>query len=164
MRLLVAGSLTVALFVVLAIIDGHLTDTGGPGIVPFELAFTSDRAVEILGDWGADGRDDARLSLWLDYAFLVAYAAFWRLAILRVRDALGWRRWPAIAAFPVAAAVFDALENAALLATIEQGGDQPWPALAGAFACVKFALLTPATLYAIAGAVALVARRRRAAP
>ena len=157
----ILGLTTLAFFVVLGIIDQSLRDTGGPGIVSFEVEFTSDNARETLEAWGEDGQADARLSLWLDYGFLVAYAAFFSLAILALVDALGWRRWEFLAAFPLIAAVCDAIENGALLLTIGQDGDQPWPFIAGVFASIKFLFLTPAQIFVLVGFVVWLIRRVR---
>lgn len=157
----ILGLATLGLFVVLAVIDQSIRDTGGPGIVSFEVEFTSDNARETLEQWGEDGRADARLSLWLDYGFLVAYAAFFSLAVLALVDALGWRRWEFLAAFPLVGAVCDAIENGALLLTIGQDGDQPWPFIAGVFASIKFLALTPAQLFVLVGFVVWLIRRRR---
>ena len=112
------GFAAVALFVALSVLDGRLHETGGPGIIPFELAGELARAREILADWGAAGRDTARLSLWLDFAFLVAYGGFLALAATAARDMAlrrGWRRLAAarglVVALPVGAAALDVLEN-----------------------------------------------------
>ena len=158
------GLATLVLFVVLGIIDEEIKESGGPGIVSFEVEFTSENARETLAQWGEDGRDSAKLSLWLDYLFLVAYAAFFSLAVVAVCEALDWRRWTFLATFPLIAAVCDAVENANLLLTIGQDGAQPWPLLAGVFALVKFATLTPAQVFVLVGLVVWLVRRRRRAP
>ena len=155
------GLASLGLFVVLGLIDARLRDTGGPGIVPFEVEFTSDNARETLARWGEDGRGDAQLSLWLDYAFLVAYAAFFSLAVTKLCQALEWPRWEPLALFPLGAAVCDAIENAALLLAIGRDGDQPFPLVGGVFAAVKFALLTPAQLFVLVGFVVWLSRRAR---
>ena len=160
-NLWILGLVTLALFVVLAVIDADIKESGGPGIVSFELEFTSENAREALRQWGDDGRDSAKLSLWLDFAFLVAYAAFFSLAVAAVCEALGWRRWLSLATFPLIAAVCDAVENVNLLLAIGQDGDQPFPFLAGVFALIKFATLTPAQLLALAGLVVWLIRRAR---
>jgi hypothetical protein len=75
--------------------ENRMKDTGGPGIVPFELTGGQDRADEILSEWGEDGRDAARESLWIDFAFLLAYGTFLTLALAAMRDRArerGWRR------------------------------------------------------------------------
>jgi hypothetical protein len=160
-NLWILGLVTLALFVVLGVIDEDIKESGGPGIVPFEVEFTSENARETLAEWGAEGRDSAKLSLWIDYAFLVAYAAFFSLAVVALCEALGWRRWAFLATFPLIAAVCDAIENANLLLAIGQDGDQPFPLLAGVFALVKFATLTPAQVFCVVGLVALLIRRAR---
>ena len=155
------GLLTLGLFVLLAVIDEQIKETGGPGIISFEVEFTSDNARETLAAWGEDGRSDAKLSLWLDYPFLIAYAAFFSLAAVALIEALGWRRWEFIATLPLAGAVCDAIENAGLLMTIGQDGDQPWPLIGGVFAAIKFLLLTPAQLFVLVGFVVWLTRRGR---
>ncbi len=92
--LALAGLTSVALLVVLSVLDRRLQQTGGPGIVPFEVAGDLTRAQGILADSGSAGRDTARLSLWLDFAFLVAYGGFLTLAATAARDMAlrrGWR-------------------------------------------------------------------------
>lgn len=79
--------------IVLLALDGRMYDAGGPGIVGFELAGSVDRSREVLVEWGWDGRDAARLSLWLDYAYLVVYGAFWALAAAAIRDLARRQGW-----------------------------------------------------------------------
>ncbi|HEX2194221.1 MAG TPA: hypothetical protein VHK63_04580, partial [Candidatus Limnocylindria bacterium] len=93
---------TVLLGAVLVALDARLWDEGGPGIVGFELAGFEGDSEEILAEWGSEGEDAARLSLLIDFPFLVAYSAFWALAVPRVR------------VLAVAAGAFDALENVCL--------------------------------------------------
>ena len=157
----ISGLAALALFVVLGVIDERIKDSGGPGIVSFEVEFTSDNARETLAEWGEDGRSDAKLSLWIDYLFLIAYAAFFSLAVAAVCDALGWGRWRFLATFPLIAAICDAAENANLLLAIGQDGDQPFPFLAGVFAVIKFATLTPAQVFALVGLIVWLIRRGR---
>lgn len=162
-----SGIATGILFLLLVVVDRQMQDTGGPGIIPFELAWSSERAAEILADWGEDGQDAARLSLWIDFPYLVAYAAFFSLAVTALRDAArrrGWRRYArpgaAIAALPVAAAVFDAVENINLLLVLGGNADSAAPTIATLFALAKFAALAVAQLYLLAGLIRLAANRR----
>jgi hypothetical protein len=134
-----------------------MTDTGGPGMVPFELTGGQDRADEILAEWGEEGQDAARESLWIDFAFLLAYGAFLTLALAAVRDMARERSWRRLAAiggvavsFGAICAVFDALENACLLLTLD-GAGAAFPLLATIFAGLKFAFLAGAIAYLIAG-------------
>jgi pimeloyl-ACP methyl ester carboxylesterase len=144
------------LFWVLAAIDLRMWDEGGPGIVGFELAGTEAAARDILAEWGPDGRDAARLSLWLDFPFLVLYAIFWALAALACRDLAlrqGWERLARLgrpaAGAAVLAACADALEDVSLLVAIGEDGGAPAPAFAAGFAVVKFAALGLAELYVL---------------
>ncbi len=162
---------TLVLFAILVALDGRMQDAGGHGIVPFELAGSSDRAAEILADWGADGRDAARASLWLDYLYLAAYGTFLWLAVRALRDAAvarGWARfarpggWIAVLALACAAA--DAVEDAFLLLVLGGHGGSAAPVLATVFASIKFACLGIVLAYLLGGLVALgVTRARRPA-
>lgn len=145
--------------------DERMQDTGGPGIVPFELTGGQDRADEILAEWGEEGQDAARESLWIDFGFLIAYGAFLTLALASVRDLAktrGWRRLAAIGSVVVyygaLGAGFDALENVCLLLTID-GAGAAFPLLATIFAACKFALLAAAIAYLIAGLATWLLRR-----
>src|SRR5215208_4426337 len=101
----ILGLSAFALFIVLGTIDRTMSDTAGPGIVGFELAGSEDRAHEILADWGPDGHDAA------------------------VRR--GWTRLASIGstviAFPIAAAIADALENVGLLLALGGHGGNAAP-------------------------------------
>jgi hypothetical protein len=158
-RALIASAVaTVAIGVVLAVLDGRMRDTGGPGIVGFELAGSQDRAEEILADWGDEGTDAAKASLWLDYAYIVAYGTFLVIAAWTTRDLAERRRWRRMAAlgiaaapFAAAAAAFDAIEDAALLVVVNGEGGDLAPRLAQVCAVLKFALLTVTIGYLLVG-------------
>jgi hypothetical protein len=166
--LIATGIATLLLLLAMAPSDQRMKDTGGPGIVPFELAGSQDRADEILAEWGEEGRDAARESLWIDFGFLLAYGAFLTLALAAVRDLArerGWRRLAAIGAFAVSfgalAAAFDAFEDICLLLTLD-GTGAALPLLATIFAVCKFAFLVAAIAYLFAG-LAMRLRNRTAA-
>jgi hypothetical protein len=141
-----------------------MKDTGGPGMVPFELTGGQDRADEILAEWGEEGQDAARESLWIDFGFLLAYGTLLTLALAATRDLArerGWRRLGAIGgvvvSFGALGAAFDALENICLLLTLD-GPGPALPLMATIFAAFKFALLAAAIAYLLAG---LAMRLRR---
>jgi hypothetical protein len=153
----------IALFVPLAVLDRRMQRTGGPGIIPFELAGTPERARRILDAWGDDGRAAARASLLLDFPFLVAYTGFNVAAVgtesERLRRA-GARRLARaggpVAVAQVVAGACDAVENTALLGVLT-GRDERLPAVAAGFARAKFALLGVGWAYAL---LALALARR----
>jgi hypothetical protein len=148
--------------------EERMKDTGGPGVVPFELTGGQDRADEILSEWGKEGQDAARESLWIDFGFLLAYGTFLTLALAAVCDLArdrGWRRLAAISgvviSFGALCAAFDALENVCLLLTID-GAGAAFPLLATIFATCKFIFLGAAIAYLLAG-LAIWLRERGAA-
>jgi pimeloyl-ACP methyl ester carboxylesterase len=154
----VLGALAVALLAVLAVIDERMWDAGGPGIVGFELAGSEDSAREILAEWGEEGRDAARLSLWLDFPYLVVYGAFWALAAAAIRDLARRRDWSRYAAagsvaivLAVVAALFDAVENVGLLLTVDEQGGALSPRLAMVAASGKFVLIGVVIAYVAIG-------------
>jgi hypothetical protein len=166
--LIASGAVALVIGGALVALDARMMDAGGPGIVGFELAGSEDRAVEILADWGEDGTDAAKASLWLDYAYIVAYGTFLILAAVATRDLARRRGWDRMASFGLvaaplaaAAAVFDAIENVGLLLAVNEHGGALAPRLAQVCAIVKFALLAVTIAYLLAG-LGLRFRRRPA--
>jgi hypothetical protein len=162
--LIASGIATLLLLLAMSPAEGRMKDTGGPGMVPFELTGGQDRADEILGEWGSEGQDAARESLWIDFGFLLAYGTFLTLALMAVRDLArgrGWRRLTAVGEvvvwFGALGAGFDALENICLLLTLD-GAGAAFPLLATIFAACKFLLLGGAIVYLL---TALAMRLRK---
>jgi lipoprotein signal peptidase len=148
--------------------EERMKDTGGPGMVPFELTGGEDRANEIIAEWGEEGQDAARESLWIDFGFLLAYGTFLTLALAATRDLArerDWRHLTAIGAivlsFGALGAAFDALENICLLLTLDDAG-AAFPLLATIFASCKFVLLAIAIVYLLAGLVMRLRERSAA--
>ena len=133
-RLWILGIAAGAFLVALRALEQAMWDAGGPGIIGFQLAGTEENADRILREWDEEAEDAARLSLWLDFAFLVVYGAFWYYAARAVG-----RNAAAVAAIGAAAA--DALENIALLVVLGGDGGAVAPALAAGFAVAKFVLI-----------------------
>jgi hypothetical protein len=155
--LIASGIASVVLLLAMSPAENRMTDTGGPGMVPFELTGGQDRADEILAEWGEDGQNAARESLWIDFGFLLAYGSFLTFALAAVRDLAKGRGWLRLAAiggvvayFGALGAGFDALENICLLLAIG-GAGAAFPLLATIFASCKFILLAVAIAYLIAG-------------
>jgi hypothetical protein len=167
--LIASGIATVILFLAMSPAENRMKDTGGPGMVPFELTGGQGRADEILDEWGEDGQDAAREQLWIDFAFLLAYGSFLTFALAAVRDLAGGRGWRRLAAvggvvvwFGALVAGFDALENVCLLLTLD-GAGAAFPLLATIFASCKFILLAVAIAYLLAGLATRLLNRGPAA-
>jgi nitrate/nitrite transporter NarK len=167
--LIASGIATLLLLLAMSPAENRMKDTGGPGMVPFELTGGQDRADEILSEWGEDGKDAARQSLWIDFGFLLAYGTFLTFALAAVRDLArrrGWRRLAGVGgivvSFGALGAAFDALENVCLLLTLG-GAGAALPLLATIFAACKFALIAIAIAYLVAGLLARLLDRNPAA-
>jgi hypothetical protein len=155
--LILLGIATVAFTVILELIDpSHVSH--GPAILNFEFAGSQSHAAQIMAEWGPKGRSAAHLSLLLDYGYMLSYGLFFALAGFAVRDtarARGWTRLAAIGVvvpfFALAAAMFDATENVALLLTLAGNGGSFAPPFAAVCSTIKFTLISIAIIYALCG-------------
>lgn len=164
--LIVLGALIVVFYIAFGVIESSLPD-GTPGVIQYEFVGSEDRATEMLAEWGDAGQDDIRLSLWIDYGFMLVYGAFFVLAGLATRDFARERGKRALASVgrwapwcAAGAAVFDALENANLLLILGGHGGSVSPPLATACASVKFVLIAIAIVYVAWGLGARLRLRR----
>jgi hypothetical protein len=170
--LIVLGLATVALTVVPAfVIEKPLEHTGGSNILAFEFAATKAHASRILAEWGPKGRRIARVSLLVDYAYMLSYGAFFTLAGLSTRDLARERGWGRLATmgvvvpfFAATAALFDAVENVFLLLVLEGRGGARAPLIATVCSSIKFTLIAIAIGYVICGLVWRVATAARGRP
>jgi len=158
------GAGQILLLVPLLALERRMKRAGGPGIIPFELAGTPERSRRIMDRWGSDGRSAARLSLVLDYPYLVTYSGLQLGASRAASNALRRRGATRLAeagrvigAAQLAAGAFDAAENTALLGVLA-GRDGRLPALARACARAKFALLGLGWGYGALGLASRLAR------
>ena len=158
-KLRIAGAATLVLGAVLLVVDETLKDAGA-GIIAFELAGSEDRADEIVDGWRPEAMDAARLSLWLDFAFMAAYGTFLSLAARALHGRASGRveRFGRLAAgSAITAAGADVLENVLLLLTLGGHGGGFAPAAATVFALVKFVELAYVLGFILLGLV--VSRR-----
>jgi hypothetical protein len=157
--LIVLGIAMVALTVIpVFVFEKRLEHTGGPNILAFEFAATRAHAGQILAEWGPKGRRIARLSLLVDYAYMLSYGGFFTLAGFATRDLArdrGWRRMATVGVvvpfFAAAAALFDAVENVFLLLILEGHGGAHAPLIAAVCSGIKFTLIALAIGYVICG-------------
>jgi hypothetical protein len=163
--LIVLGTLMVAFWIALGAIERSLPE-GTPGVIRYEFVGSEDRATEMLAEWGDAGQDDIRLSLWVDYGFMLVYGAFFTLAGLATRDFARERGLRALAAAgrwapwcAAGAALFDASENANLLLILGGHGGSAAAPLATACASVKWVLIGLAIAYVLWGLVVRLLRR-----
>jgi hypothetical protein len=139
---------------------------GGPGILDFEFALTKTRVAQILAEWGSTGRHAARVSLIVDYAYMVSYGGFFTLAGFATRDLArtrGWRSFERAGRFvpflALAAACSDAIENVFLLLALGGHAGGTAPLIATVCSTIKFTLITIAIVYALCGLLRWLNRR-----
>lgn len=140
------------------------------GIVSFEFARTPERATEILDDWRLAGREGARQAIKIDYGFLVAYSVLLAVASGSVAMASARRSWApaqragwALAGLSLVAGLLDAVENAALLNTLDRYDSADISSLATVLAstaaAVKFAIVLAAIIYLVVVLAAIASAR-----
>ena len=154
------NKLTVVLLILLPIFiaimrffDTPLRNDVAPnGIVSFELAKQLSVSENILNSWGTHARTSAGMSMGLDFLFLIIYAFF--IAILMHK--LNERVWKNTKIYKLGilliwgvllAALFDAIENIALIKLLLGDVQQVWTSIAFYFASVKFVLLILGVLF-----------------
>lgn len=159
--LILLGIATVVFDLALIFLDQKMKDAGGPSILGFEFAGSERQAAKAMAEWGASGRHYARWSLWIDYGFMLSYGSFFALAATATRDFArrnGLRRLAAVGVLAplaaVAAASFDAIENAFLLLTLGGHGGSLAPLIATVCASLKFGLIAFAIAYVLWGLAA----------
>lgn len=122
---------------VMLVVERRMRRTGGPGIVPFELAGNASRVEDIMACWGNEGQRAARLSLWLDFGYMATYGTLAALLVDRTRRRRGHPAClPAVVIVAVAA---DAIEGISLLKVLDRTRVGVYSRRARIAAMVKFA-------------------------
>lgn len=133
------------------VLERRMRATGGPGIIPFELAGNASRAEAIMARWGSDGRRAARISTWLDFGYMTTYGVFAALLVERTRRRRGHpAALPAIVGVAVAG---DAVEGISLLKVLNGTRVAENARCARSAALIKFAVLALALAYVGAGSL-----------
>jgi hypothetical protein len=159
---------TLLLMAVFSVSGALLTTAAAPqGIVSLELAGSVSRTESILASWTPDALLGASFGLGLDYLFMPLYSTTIALGCVWAADVLLRRRRPlASAGIPLAwglwlAALFDALENVALLNVVLHPVAVPWPQVSFFCASIKFALIILGLIYCAYGAIVAHVRPRQ---
>lgn len=149
-KILAATGTFVGYTAVMSILERRMRATGGPGIIPFELAGSGFRAEQIMAQWGHDGERAARISTWLDFGYMTTYGTLTALLIERARRRRGHPR--SLTSVAMVAVAGDAVEGVALLKVLDRKNVDSYARLARAAALVKFAALAGALAYVLAEA------------
>lgn len=159
------ATLSLILLLQLRGFDEALRIDGAPGgMVGFELAWSAARAGGFLTAWGAaDALETAKVSLGVDFAFLLAYpimfstgaALFVRPTSTSAFDRCGaFIRKAVLACIPL-----DGIENLALWRMIDVGAGDGLAHLATVCAVIKFLLVIAAAVWCLAALVRRIASR-----
>lgn len=113
-------------------------------IIEFELAHTVDNALRIINEWGISGVEKAKMSIYLDFVFLVLYSWAISLGCRVASEFSGHCVLVNIGTFLAKliwmAAVCDLVENIAMLLTL-QNIKETWVVLAFWTALIKFSIV-----------------------
>ena len=129
-------------------------DVAEYGIVSFELAKNIDSSVSILNSWNEKAKTFAGLSMGFDFLFLIIYASLIAILIHRLNEQLWkgktfYRLGVMLIWLSFAAAIFDVIENIALIKLLTGNLKQVWSSLAYYFAIPKFLFVILGILYII---------------
>lgn len=130
---------------VMLLLERRMRETGGLGIIPFELAGSAAQSEDIMTRWGIDGQRAARLSLWLDFGYMATYGAFTMLLVDRARRRRGHPA--ALPATVIVAVAADATEGVSLLKVLNRTRVAVHSRRAQIAALIKFAVLAGALGY-----------------
>jgi len=116
-----------------------------PGIIPLELATTETFANVIVGGWSEAGIKAAKRLQAQDDPWIPIYAV--TLATGCILAGGKWGRRLMLAS--LIAGFCDLIENRAINRMLDGQTMQPWPAISGVFAFLKFALILAAVIYTL---------------
>jgi len=156
--LIFSGLLTAFLFLTLGYFDKPLvTETAPNGIISFELAKNIDQSIAIISSWDLNAKVNAGLSLGIDFLFLVIYSIFFATACYLIAqkyvNRINWMYKTGIllAKLQFIAALFDTIENIALIKLLLGSNNNIFPIIAYYFASMKFAIIGIGIIYIIIG-------------
>lgn len=158
--------LTFLMMVITNILGKPLTTPSAPlGIISFELAFTPERAQEMINSWIPEAQLHAAFIQGLDFLFPIIYGSALALGCFMTARILQAQRKPlsamgkTLAWGLILAAALDYLENIALVSELFGRVETPLPQVAAICAVIKFSLLFIAIAYILYGLVVwLIAR------
>jgi len=156
--LIFSGFLTIIIFFLLRYFGNPLITNHAPsGIISFELAKDNDQSIAIISSWDLNAKVNAGLILGIDFLFLVVYSIFFSTACYLVAQKyinkinLLYRTGLLIAKLQFVAALFDTIENIALIKLLLGSNNSIFPTIAYYFASIKFVIIAIGIIYIIIG-------------
>ncbi len=136
------------------------------GIVSFELAKNLDNTVNIINSWNTYAKINASLSLGFDFLFLLIYSSFIALLIFNINSKL-WKNktFYKIGIFLIylifVAAMFDIIENIALIKLLLGEIKQYWSSIAYYSAVSKFTIIIICIIYLLINWLLLLLKKTK---
>lgn len=140
----------VAIFLWMRNQGAPLKTIGTPaGILDLEFAWTQEKTESVMLAWNGI-TDVARMNIYIDFLFLIAYTAFLSLAC-KFFAARTTGKWSAFgkrfSQAVILAGVFDVAENALMLTSLQGTPNNMTAMITATFAALKFAIAAVAILY-----------------
>ena len=134
------------------------------GIISFELAKDLSVSEDIMDSWNERSKVSASLSMGFDFLFLLVYSSFIGLLIFRVRNKMKkdhfLQKLGKILIYAIfLAALFDVIENIALIKLLLGDLKQIWSSLAYYFAIPKFLIVLICIVYILLSWLFLLFRK-----
>ena len=140
-------------------LDGEIQNNEtAQGIISFELAKDLSKSEAILNAWNMESKTAAGMSLGFDFLFLLVYALFISILIHTLNE----RLWKHTKIYTIGviliwcmflAALFDMIENVALIKLLLGDLQQKWSSIAYYFAISKFSLLFIGILFIVLNSI-----------
>jgi len=140
-------------------LDGEIQNNEtAQGIISFELAKDLSKSEAILNAWNMESKTAAGMSLGFDFLFLLVYALFISILIHTLNE----RLWKHTKIYTIGviliwcmflAALFDMVENVALIKLLLGDLQQKWSSIAYYFAISKFSLLFIGILFIVLNSI-----------
>lgn len=164
--------ITVILLVILIICIAVIKNFDAPlknetclnGIISFELAKDINISTKIINSWDTNAKINASLSMGFDFLFLLIYSSLIALLIYNINNRL-WKNkafykiGKTLIYFIFLAAIFDVIENIALINLLQGDLRQVWSTIAYYFAFVKFIIVIISILYLLVNWIILLFKK-----
>ena len=161
------GILTAVVFLAMKSVSEPLITPEAPGgIISFELAKSLEQSQAMLDSWDTNAKINAGLSLGIDFLFLFAYGIFFAIACFSVakkfKDRINWlyKLGVYLAFLQLVAALFDAIENVALIKLLLGSNNGIHSSIAYYFVSIKFAIIAIGFIYIIMGLLTSLFQKR----
>jgi hypothetical protein len=161
--LLYSGLIGVILFLALGYFNKPLvTEIAPNGIVSFELAKDINTSISIISSWDLNAKINAGLSLGIDFLYLVIYSIFFATSCYLISQKyINKNNWMfktglLLTKLQFVAALFDAIENIALIKLLIGSNNGIYSSIAFYFASIKFLIIALGIVYIIIGFVTMI--------